>query len=86
MNLEVSPLELFPFLEESILVLLLIMPNNFRNIFVLCINDDIDKKLLSEFIKGLTVIFFYMHFTFIFLTRCFDSGSYLAKQFKSYRF
>ena len=44
------PLELFPFviLERAFWFLLLIVLNNFRNLFTFCINVDIDKVLLLE--------------------------------------
>ena len=52
------PLELFPFviLEKMFWFLLLILLNNFRNLFTFCINVDIDEVLLLDKKKGLELI------------------------------
>ena len=51
------PIELFPFiiLEKQFWFLLLILLNNFRDLFIFCINVDIDKILLLDKNKGLGI-------------------------------
>ena len=44
------PLELFPFvvLEKTFWFLLLILQNNVRNLFIFCINIDMDELFLLD--------------------------------------
>ena len=46
---------LFVILEKAFWFLLLILLNNFRNLFIFCINIDIDEVLLSDKNKGIVI-------------------------------
>ena len=71
------PLELFHFvvLEKMFWCPLLMLLNNFRNLFIFCINIDIDEVLLLDKNKDLGLIF-YSHFPFY--TQPPDSGGVLS--------
>ena len=72
MGLKLIPLELFPFviLGKLFWFLLLILLNNFRDLFIFCINIDIDELLLSDKNKGLGVNFLEL-FPFIIIEKVF---------------
>ena len=65
--------------------LLLILLNNFRNLYIVCINFDIDKMLMLDQSKGLRAYYlrvislcnFYQGVTVL------VSASYLAKTFRN---
>ena len=53
-------------LEEVFWFLLLILLNNFRNLFIFCINFDIDEVLLLDKNKDLGINSFRVFFFFFF--------------------
>ena len=71
-GLGLIPLELFPFviLEKAVWFLLLILLNNFRNLFTFCIKVDIDEVSLLDKNKGLDVISLEL-FPFVILEKVF---------------